>query len=281
LQIDAGANSIETVLISYNKKPAQGNISGGKSSEIYAQYWHHNTGAAPTGYLPVTVKLEGDLKSFTESKLRLSVQQVEVAVCNNYIDKAVSGKLIIETPPGLRAVPAEIDYMVEANNEKFYPVAIVLAGSGSEPGFIKASIEYEGNNVFDVLGYNMAEKQYGHLANGNSGNLGLEWEISREGKTVEIIIRNPFAQKISGDISMIGPVESWGADNSNPIGLNSVTPWRQRFNINANSSESLKFDIKSEGKISDTDISTWLVAKLSYYGYVDYKKVVGDLEIVD
>jgi hypothetical protein len=286
LQIDAGANSIETVLISYKKKSTlnpsgEGNISLKKGAGIYAQYWQHNTGAAPTGYLPVTVKLSGNLKSFTESKLRLSVQQVEVAVCNNYIDKSVSGKLKIETPPGLRAVPSEIDYSVEANSEKFYPVAIVLDGSGSEPGFIKASIEYEEDNVFDVLEYNMPEKLFGHLSNGNTAKLGLEWEIIREDDNVEVIIKNPFAQKISGNISIIGPVESWGTNHSNPIGLNSITPWRQNFDISANGSASLKFNLLNESKLSDDDLSTWLVAKLSYYGYVDYKKVIGDLEIVD
>ncbi len=57
----------------------------------------------------------------------------------------------------------------------------------------------------------------------------------------------------------------------------SVEPWRQPFSLDAGETKTLRFKVDHfPGK---EDNSFWLVAKLSYFGYLEYKPAVGDIGI--
>ena len=279
--MDIEPNSIETFLLSIKAKAKHEFQNNKKKYEAYAQFWQHNEGAAPTGYLPVSVKIMGELKPFTGSKPHKNVQQLEIAVINDYTDSPISGKLKIDCPPGLRAVPPEIEYKVGANNESFYPVAIILENASLEPGFIVATIEQKESIVYDVLGYNLPEKQFGHDFNKDTEIARLDWKINELDGKIELIITNPFAQSIKGNVSLIGPVETWGIKEVNPISLMGVAPWRQSFEVPAFGKDTLFFELSPTNNKSIKKSEIWLVAKLAYYGYVDYKPVIGDLMIKD
>lgn len=272
------ANSIETFLISLKGEEIE---STGKASakKIYTSFWQNNEGAAPTGNLPVIVKLLGELESFNSNSGRTKVQQIEVAVCNDYTDLAIQGKIKIETPPGIRAVPTEIEYSVLAGGEKVFPVAVVIDGHGAEPGFVVATIEHKGDQIFDVLEYILPPKSFGHKEL-NDGQR-LSWNSEINNNTLSININNPFAQTISGNVSIIGPVETWGMQDVNPIELMDVSDWKQSFEVKANGLQTLTFKLSGSSKLKKEDITAWLVAKLTYYGYIDYKSVLGNLEIIN
>ncbi len=281
LTMDIGPNAIETFSLSLetiNKHEPQ---QTKERPAVYAQFWQHNEGAAPTGYLPVSVKILDNLKSFSETKSRRNVQQIEVAVINDFTDLPASGKIRIKTPPGLRAVPAEIQFHVNANSESFYPIAIVGENGSSDPGFIVATIEHGETTIYDVLEYNLPEKQFGRDFNKSEEVAKLDWVISEADGKMELTITNPFAQPVKGTVSMIGPVETWGMQEVNPISLLGVSPWKQAFEVPAFGTKTIHYKVTPDSGRNMKKGEIWLVAKLAYFGYVEYKPAIGDLVIKD
>ena len=193
----------------------------------------------------------------------------------------VTGKVKIETPPGIRAVPEEFDCNVVANSEQVYSVALVSDGGIVTPGFIRASIQHANQTVFDVIEYGLPEKTFGHEEKAGKKEERLEWQVQRTGNEILVVLHNPFSQTIDGKITMISPVEAWGLSDVNTIALADITPWEKVFSLPAKGKRTLKFTFKGKDIIPDKDTSQWVVAKLSYFGYVDYKKAMGNLEIVE
>ncbi len=271
--------AIETFLVKVKTQPEQ--KDAGYNPEpghpVYVKFWEHNEGAAPLGYNPVNVRImpAPGLGAEVPGK---NVRQIRIAVTNDFTDGAVSGTVHIETPPGLRAVPAVFEYEVPAGGERFYPVTVILEGQ-AEAGFIRASIDYDHVQLFDVLEFRLPEKEFGHAEIREPGVKRIDWQVKHEQDQVIIDLSNPFSQSVDGSIALIGPVETWGDCPENPVGLIDVKPWKRNFHLPAKGNLKLSFDIHNLPGRSDDDF--WLVAKLSYFGYLDYKQAVGSLGIVD
>ena len=280
ISLDLQPYSIETILIKVASEAKDADARIWKEAgPVYGRFWEHNAGAAPLGYLPVNVRIVGNLSFPAAARRPTVVQQVQVAVCNDYTDAPVSGIVRIEAPPGLRAVPEEIHYSVPADSECFYPVAMVMSGSGTRPGFIRASIVHNGQEIFDVLEYGLPAKKFGHADADADKSHRLQWSVEQVGEKVLVHIQNPFSQTIDGEVTLIGPAETWGLVEVNPVALARFEPWRQAFSIVGKGEVTLAFDLYRNEKVPKEDAACWAVAKLSYFGYVDYKEAIGALHI--
>ncbi len=280
LTSEMGANSIETFFLSLQGESENAVAQKPKTGKrIYTPFWEHNSGAAPTGNLPVTLKILGELNSFDNSEGHVKVQALEVSVTNDYTDLVVNGKIKLTTPPGIRAVPDEIEYHVNAGGEQIFPLSIVIEGHGAIPGFVVASTDFQGNKLFDVLEYNLPEKTFGHNNTELKPEQKLDWASEIKDDELVITITNPFAQEIFGNVSIIGPVETWGMPEVNPIQLINVEDWQQDFSVKANAIQELIFRLNDGNILPKEDVAEWLVAKLTYFGYTDYKPVLGKLEM--
>jgi hypothetical protein len=275
------SNSIETYLLNLKleEKTTVRETSAKPEKRIYSSYWQHNSGAAPLGNLPVTLKILGDLKSFNENSGRVKVQSLEIGISNDYTDVSVKGKIKITTPPGIRAVPEELEYMVAPDSEKIIPFNIVIEGHGAEHGFVVATTELDGNQLFDLKEYILPEKTFGHDKQEPGEGQKLSWTSELNGNDLTVALKNPFAQEIYGNVTLIGPVETWGMPEVNPASLMEVSNWQQDFEMEPNSTKKLQFVLKKENTLSSEDVAAWLVAKLTYFGYTEYKPVMGNLEI--
>ena len=80
---------------------------------------------------------------------------------------------------------------------------------------------------------------------------------------------------------MIGPMETWGMKDVNSVSYCEIAPARIAFDLDAGMSETYCFDIVSYGNIPSEYENFWIVAKLSYFGYTDYKAAVGNLDMID
>ncbi len=276
VDIPLPANSIETVLLTLaGQKPAGGATQAAASA--FVRYWEHNAGAAPIGYLPVSVRLLGAADaSPNTAKL---VRKIQVAITNDYVDAAVSGKAKIEAPGGVRPIPAEIAYAVPANSEKIYDVFLVTESAALTPGFVKASIEQEGQILYDVLELNLPVKTFGHAAKNATPGIKLEWKVTQDNDDITITLRNPFNQTVSGEITLIAPSESWGMALVNPICHTEFTPWQHSFSLPSGGKADYSFKLLRQEDLSAEEITTWAVAKLSYLGYAEYIEVFGRLAI--
>jgi len=67
--------------------------------------------------------------------------------------------------------------------------------------------------------------------------------------------------------------------NSDAFGT--LLPWEKAFHIPANGEQTLKFSWIANDLLPQDERAFWVVAKLSYFGYLDYKVAVGNLAIQD
>jgi len=278
VDLNLPANSIETVLLTLaDQQPAAAACMPKEGSPVFVRYWEHNEGAAPTGYLPVSVRLLGATDS-TPGPAKL-VRKIQMAITNDYVDAPVSGVAKIEAPPGCRPLPAEIAYQVPANSEKTYDIVLVTESAALTPGFIKASIEQEGQTLYDILELNLPAKAYGHAAKNSSPGIKLEWQVVQEKDALTITLKNPFNQTISGQITLIAPCESWGMSLVNPICHSEFSPWQHSFSLPSGERAAFSFKLQRGHDLAAEKITTWAVAKLTYLGYVEYIEAMGSLAI--
>jgi hypothetical protein len=155
LQTDAAPSAAVSIYMQEEKAP------------VYVKFWEHNEGAAPLGYLPVNVRIEAPQNIDTDAS-RKNIREIKVFVSNDLTDTDVQGEVTVETPPGVRAVPASFKYDVAANSESVYPVTIILEGQVT-PGFIRATIDHDGMKLFDVLEFRLPPKKFGHADKAKEG----------------------------------------------------------------------------------------------------------------
>ena len=277
LSLEIGPNSIETLRLKLKSAAKAEPPRNPGGPPVYVRYWEHNEGAAPLGYLPVNVRILGKLRPEPAPGERVTMQRLTVAVTNDYTDRAVSGKLFLAAPPGLRPVPDTLRFTVPPDSEVFYPVAIVQDRKTGRPGFIRATIEVNGRRYFDVLEVNLPEKAFGHAAETAPKGVRLSWQVRQRGDSILVDLTNPFDQPVDGAVTLIGPAESWGLPAFNPAALLEVSPWRGAFHLPARGHSTLVFRLNWGDRLPREDISTWLVAKLTYFGYVDYRQALGRL----
>lgn len=278
IEMNIGANSIETIFMDLDRAVIKGKEES-PSERYYMSYWQHDVGAAPAGGLGVGVKILDKVECFHEE--RPVIQQTRIAVINDFTDTTATGKVRIETPYGIRAVPEMFDFEVAPNSETIYTVTLLMSDIYTRKGFIRASIEYDGDEIFDVKEYDMLDKKFGLDMSVPVDEPRLTWDVSREGNSLNVTVSNPFNQRITGEVSMIGPMETWGMKDVNSVSYCEIAPARIAFDLDAGMSETYCFDIVSYGNIPSEYENFWIVAKLSYFGYTDYKAAVGNLDMID
>ena len=268
--------SIQTFKVHTPLRPVEkaGGYTPFYNHPVYCRFWEHNDGAAPAGYNPVNVSIIAP-PGIDRRDAGKNIRQIQVYVTNDYMDSPVKGTVNIETPPGVRAVPDKFSYRVSPDSESRYPVTLILTGQIT-PGFIRASIVQDSTILFDVLPFRLPQKRFGHEDDIRTGTR-INWKVTHQNKRVAVTLVNPFAQDIDGEVSLIGPVETWGNGPYNPVGLIAVNPWKQAFHLPARETKTLYFDIKPVN--GENDNAFWLAAKLSYFGYLDYKPAGGKLLI--
>ncbi len=265
---------IETYLLTTDVAPPQeGGYTPAAGAPVYCRYWEHNDGAAPAGYLPVNVRLQAPA-GYDGEESRKNIRQVTVWVSNDLTDTPVTGTVTVTTPPGLRAVPDSFSYRLGPDSEQAYPVTLVLEGEVA-PGFLRADISWEGQRYFDVLPFRLPAKKFGHADDHSDEGHRIQWNVDSDSSRVTVTLRNPLPQAIDGEVALAGPAETWGDCPSNTVGLIAVEPWKQPFHLAPLETRTLQFRIHPlPGKKDD---HYWLAARLSWYGYVEYKPAGGKL----
>ncbi len=268
--------SIQTFKLQPSVNPVEksGGYAPAGGHPVYGRFWEHNKGAAPAGYNPVNVSILAP-PGIDRQDSRKNIREIRVYVTNDFIDTPVTGTVTIETPPGVRAVPDKFSYRVGPDSEKGYPVTLILTGQVT-PGFIRATLLQDSTELFDVMPFRLPEKKFGHADHPHTGTR-IQWKVIHQNDQVVVTLVNPFSQAIDGEVSLVGPVETWGDCKYNPVGLVAAHPWKQAFHLPARETKTLYFDIKPVN--GESDSAFWLAAKLSYFGYLDYKPAVGKLII--
>jgi len=260
LRTDVGPFSIETYVVKpASKKPAAaapGLPEAEPAQPVFARFWMHNAGAAPIGNLPVSVVIQGNVKTGIHIEQGgVTINEVFVTVTNDYTDKAVSGAAVVEVPDDWRALPDRFEYSIEPGGHQTRKIVICFMGNG-RAGLIKARVEHGGQTIEDVI---------------EIGSFRLPFDVVRNGDMVTAKIGNPHPQTINGVLSAIGPVETWGRDLAGGFGVSLVSPRLQRISLQPGEEKTFEFRITPE--VDGVKPATWLTLKLAYNGRVEYKPV--------
>jgi alpha-mannosidase len=223
---------------------------------IYTRFWMHNDGAAPFGFMPVSLGIRGNIQTDIQIKQGgVTINEFEVFVTNDYTDRTVKGTINIDVPFDWNVIPGSIDYEVKPGGKFSKKVVLAFLGEGRD-GIIKAHTMIDGYTIQDVL---------------EVGSHTLEVSAERNGDTYLVKVKNPNNQSIEGELYLVTPQETWGERLTGEFALGSITPRVQGFSAPARGESS--FEFKMTTSRSDIPRTEWAVVKCAYNGKVIYMRV--------
>ena len=278
VSVEVGPNAIETLrLVPRGKSRSVAGALLGREKEpvevYHAKQWEHNLGAEPLGYAPVGISLRGDI--LTGAHIRQSgvtINKLQLAVTNNYIDRSVEGTVELIPSGGWRTVPEEVPYEIEPGGEIISEVLLsfehIIRYSQGIPtqkdGIVKARLVHDGQIYQDVLEIGSPSM--------------LEWQVARRGAKIVVTLTNNNDDTIEGMVSIASPLETWG-EPVQGYELFDLSPTIQDFVLPGQSSRHLTFNLKALSPKTAGTVpkgpgkSFWAIAKLMYNGNVDYLPV--------
>ncbi len=251
-QIDGGENTI-----SLGREHELGKI-------IHFRHWQHNLGAEPIGYSAVAISLKG----FVQEKIHIrqggvTLAQVQLGIVNNYVDRAIKGKVTFEVSNEWRMIPEIVNFSIEPKQELIKPVLISFGKwYGNRKGIIKARLEHDGQIIQDVMEI--------------GGESLLKWKVEKKGSQIFALVENPNNDTIECEISLITPIEGWSKDSIGRYSLFEIVPESVWFQLAPQSKTKHEFNLESENSdFVNSSWTHWIIAKLMYNGKVDYLPIPG------
>jgi hypothetical protein len=208
---------------------------------LHCRYWDHNAGAAPTGNQPVTLWMQGELPLGKNTRFSLGIS-------NDACDRDIAGTVQVSAPSEWTLIPKQVPYRIAAGSQAVYEIMVIVPPEAA-PTFVRASTELEGQVLQDVLP--VGEVQL------------LQASLRREQDAFAVSLANPNADYVEGQIALITPLESWGVSVAE-FARGSVDPRCYDFRLDPGEEKQFRFAITGDRE------SLWAVAKVAWYGYVQY-----------
>jgi len=226
---------------------------------VHMRHWQHNLGEAPLGYSPVSVVLEGQVSTGIHIRQGgVTINTVNLGVCNNYVDQRVSGRVELIVPEGWKTVPAYVDYDL-GPNEHMTPEILICFMTGKRSGLVKARLAHQGQIYQDVIEVGEAPR--------------IEWSVETLDGRIEARLKNVGEDEIEGGVAIIAPIETWGA-SAKPFALADCAPPARGFALKPGEESAYAFEVTPLAGLNRLP-DYWAVVKLFYNGRVDYKYAPG------
>lgn len=231
---------------------------------VFSRYWLHNKGAAPVGYVPVSVHVS-PARLVLPATLRVTVAAGVMAA---------TGAVELLVPPELIAEPGEsqelmsLPYDLAPGGHAAFEVA-VRARPGAAPGqyFLAARIGDElGQTLEDVATVTVGEAGK-ELERSEPLAVALETSAVSvapgEGGEILVRLENRARSEIRGEAQLISPFGTWEA----------ITPWTRGFAIRAAAAQTLRYGVQVPASARPGS-HWWGLVKVMYFGRVAYTEAV-------
>jgi alpha-mannosidase len=218
-----------------------------ESGVLPARPFRHNLGAEPMGNLPVVATLQGEVQTDTHvAHGGFTVNKLSLGVANN-LPRPVRGTVRLVVGEGWRTVPESVSFALRPQEGQRYPVTLLFE-SGRREGLVRAQWEWEGQQYEDVLvvGEPPAPR----------------WKVRLAGDRVVVRVSNPGEEELVADLYLVAPHEQWGTLGPRRLHLQLAPGEKRRY----------AFDLTADPRQRESNY--WIVAKLAYWGRVEYKPVV-------
>jgi hypothetical protein len=230
---------------------------------VYSKYWEENLSAAPLGYQPVAISIQGS--PITEAGSRgTTTNRISISIVNDYVDRNIGGYAVIEGPEGWRIQPEKIRYDVPPLGHSSHEVVITFSGP-RRTGLLRARLSHEDQVYQDVI--EVGKQGKSRRSSKSGAERSLDWSVTPSGDRILVRIENPFNERVEGGITLIGSIGTWSPEEAGDYSIFEVTPSVHAFSIKGKSSEILEF------KLSDGGAHYWLYAKVYYMGRTEYRRV--------
>jgi alpha-mannosidase len=231
---------------------------------VHFRHWQHNQGEAPVGNSAVGISLQGQVQEKIHiNQGGVTLARIQVGVVNNYVDRAIKGKVTFEVSEGWRMIPETVDFAIEPKAQLVKPILVSFGPwRGSRKGIIKARLEHDGQIIQDILEV--------------GGESLLTWNVGRDASDIWAEIENPNADTIEGEVGVITTIEGWLKKEIGRYSLFEVAPRSAWFQVCALSKKRIQFEIRSDDReFINSPAAYWIVAKLVYNGKVSYLPIAG------
>jgi hypothetical protein len=221
---------------------------------IPARYWMHNVGEAPLGYVPLGLTLSGTVQTDTHVRHgNYTVNRLTVGVANN-LPVAARGKVRLLVAEGWRTVPEEVRFSVPAHGGREYPVTLLFE-TGRRTGLVRAQLEWDGQVYEDTLLVGDPPSP--------------KWKAKLTKSGVRVTVSNPGEDALHADLYLIAPHEAWSGIPGDEVAK--VGARRQVVALAAGERQRFDFPVR---RPKGEEGESWLVAKLAFWGRVEYEPVV-------
>lgn len=210
---------------------------------VFTRYWRHNTGAAPLGFQPLSLFLNGGFGP--------GQGPLEVLVANNLVDEPIEGHILLSAPDGWNLAPNQIPYQLSPGQFARTEVLLLRNETAAPTGGIVARTRHAGRIYQDLLDLDEAP---------------LELELLRRGDEIHVTVKNKGALPAEGFLDLVVPTAhwpEWGAQAS------AITVYPRRAAVYVSPFQEQRLLFRSSG-----DLPTfWIIAKLAANGHLLYRKV--------
>ncbi len=253
-----GAHSIETYALNlFDIGDRIGRAVLGAQKEAvqpaYIRSWEHDLGTMPMGYLGLAAFIGKKVRKIDDKSFEL-----EISVVNNRSDLPATGSLKLSLPKAWTTQKSKMDYNLQPKSYEIIPITVTKDKADSE-GLIRLNYTDGEGEFEDVFEVGLFEPQ-------------LTLEILDD--KVMVTVSNHTKERLTGELALASPIETWGEGDLNPFALADIGPRTQKLDLKPGQSKDYIFEIKEEN--FDMFKAFYAVAKLMvngriYFAY-DHKK---------
>lgn len=208
---------------------------------VFTRYWRHNPGAGPSGGLPVTLLLEGDLADANN--------EILLTVANNLTKESIQGAALILVPEGWNIAPVQVDYDLKPGEFIERKIVVLRQTADTKGAAISARTSYNGMTYEDTLTI--------------GDTLGMT--VERSGDEIVALVKNSSSLPARGHVELVlPPLDDPDLTGDQPA---MVSPQRQPVSVAPYDEQRLVFHIQTD------PAPPWLVLKLAATGEVRYVRV--------
>ncbi len=255
------AHANEIVTLNLNLKPPAEQVQSTDESDSnepppsQVRYWRLNQGAAPQGFLPVSMTLRGQIKtqSFHD---QATIHHLDLILANNSNTQEYKGEAFILTPQYWRSIPQKVNYKLQPASYQIVPLNILFEGPERE-GYVKVQTTIDGVLLEDII----------HI--GQEPELDISMVLTHE--SFNINLRHELPYDVSGYLSLISPIESWPAELTGEYSLSAMPLWKQFFSMKPKEEKILVFPVfEYINRFGITTDHHWMIIKLVIHHCVRY-----------
>jgi alpha-mannosidase len=230
---------------------------------VFTRYWLHNKGAAPVGYVPVSVHVSPTRLVLPVGEAKAAALRVTVA-CGA---TAAAGRVELLVPPEIAAeAAANLAYDLAPGEHAAFDVTVrARPGVASGQYFLAARIGDElGQTLEDVVALTVGDAGP-ERAEPLAATLETSAVSVAPGEWAEVLVRleNRARSEIRGEAQLVSAYGSWEM----------ITPWTQGFAVAPAATHRLRYAVQAPATARPGS-HFWALVKVMYFGRLAHTEAI-------